>query len=92
MDAIRLENVCKNYGQTQALKSIQLVVKEKSIHGFLGPNGAGKSTTMSIIAGLLKKSSGDVYIFDQKLEKIDPKNDPELEFYRNTPLFIQICS
>ena len=60
--AIELNNVVKEYPGVVALKGINLKVKKGSIHGFLGPNGAGKSTTMSIIAGLIPPTSGDVFI------------------------------
>lgn len=40
-------------------------VRQKTIYALLGPNGAGKSTTLKIIAGMLKKTSGEL-IFNGK--------------------------
>jgi len=59
---IKLENVTKKYGKSEALKGISFEVKEGEVVGLLGPNGAGKSTTMNIITGFIEPSSGTVII------------------------------
>ena len=45
-----------------ALKNISLNVKKGSMLALLGPNGAGKSTLINILAGIVNKTSGDVFI------------------------------
>ncbi|MDC0738013.1 ABC transporter ATP-binding protein [Cognatishimia sp. SS12] len=72
-NAIEISGLTKTYrgsGSTpdkQALKGVDLTVKAGSIFGLLGPNGAGKSTLINIMAGLVRKSAGQVKIwgFDQ---------------------------
>ncbi|WP_417475847.1 ABC transporter ATP-binding protein [Leisingera sp.] len=51
----------------EALKGIDLDIPRGSVFGLLGPNGAGKSTLINILAGLVRKTSGQVSIwgFDQ---------------------------
>ena len=49
--------------RTEALKELNLEVKEGEILGLLGPNGAGKSTFINIIAGLVIKTSGSVNVW-----------------------------
>ena len=44
----------------EALKGINLNIPKQSIFGLLGANGAGKSTLINIIAGLVKKTEGNV--------------------------------
>lgn len=70
-----LEKVYKD--GTEALKSINLEVKEGTIFGLLGPNGAGKSTLISIITTLLSKTKGKVYLdgldLDTKANQIRSK-------------------
>lgn len=62
MNLIKIENLIKSYGNYNALKSINLEVKEGEILGLLGPNGAGKSTTMNIITGYISATEGSVQI------------------------------
>jgi len=60
--AIKVENLCKHYGEQQAVKGISFTVEQGTLFAFLGANGAGKSTTIEILCTLLKKSSGQVTI------------------------------
>ncbi len=55
---IRLENVCKNYGNFPAIVDVSFEILRGEVVGFLGPNGAGKTTTMRIITGFTPPSSG----------------------------------
>ncbi|SEG27808.1 ABC-2 type transport system ATP-binding protein [Thalassococcus halodurans] len=72
-DAIRIQGLRKTYKAQgnapakDALKGIDLTIPEGSVFGLLGPNGAGKSTLINILAGLVKKTAGQVEIwgFDQ---------------------------
>jgi len=62
MDVIRIENLCKSYGQVKAVDNLSFKVKKGELFAFLGVNGAGKSTTISIMCGTLSKDSGNVFI------------------------------
>ena len=53
----------KSYGQIQAVKSLDLRVKQHSIFAFLGPNGAGKSTTIKMLLGLTRPTGGSAKVF-----------------------------
>lgn len=53
----------------QALKDVSLSVPRGSFFALLGPNGAGKSTLINIMAGLVRKSSGTVKIWDRDLDR-----------------------
>jgi len=61
-EPIIIENLSKYYNKFLALNDLSLRVGENKNIGLLGPNGAGKSTTLKIICGLLRASSGSVYI------------------------------
>lgn len=58
---LRIENLCKNYGNFKAVNNLNLHIPKGEIFGFVGPNGAGKTTTMRIVCGLLDASSGKVF-------------------------------
>lgn len=62
--ALTIRDLKKTYKNGfQALKGINLNVRQGDFLALLGPNGAGKSTTIGIISSLVKKSSGKVSIF-----------------------------
>ena len=64
MNVINIQKLTKSFGSTQALKGINLTVRQGEVHGFIGPNGAGKSTTIRILLGILRKTSGEVSMLD----------------------------
>ncbi|HFX3716716.1 TPA: ABC transporter ATP-binding protein [Enterococcus faecium] len=69
-NALEINNLKKIYGSgVEALRGIDLSVKEGDFYALLGPNGAGKSTTMGIITSLVNKTSGKVNVFGYDLDK-----------------------
>jgi ABC-2 type transport system ATP-binding protein len=60
---IETHGLSKTYKNIQALKPLDLKVRQNSIFGFLGPNGAGKTTTIKLMLGLIRPSSGGAAIF-----------------------------
>ncbi len=74
-DAIRIQGLRKTYKAQgnapakDALKGIDLTIPEGSVFGLLGPNGAGKSTLINILAGLVKKTAGQVEIWGFEQDK-----------------------
>ncbi len=62
IEAIRLQNLRKSFGQLQAVQGIDLCVPAGQIFSLLGPNGAGKSTTISMLACLLRPDGGDAWV------------------------------
>jgi len=64
---IRVENLSKRFGETEAVKSVSFQIAEGQIYGLLGPNGAGKTTTLSMLSGLLAPDSGKILFKDQDI-------------------------
>lgn len=73
MNAITVNNLIKDYKEHRAVKGISFEVKEGELFAFLGENGAGKSTTINILSTILKKTSGEVKVFDNVLGEDDDK-------------------
>lgn len=59
----------KRYGDTFAVKGVDLQVRPGEIFGFLGPNGAGKTTTIKMLIGLLRPSAGVARIGGHDLQR-----------------------
>src|SRR3990170_2926676 len=62
---IRLVNLTKTFGETQAVKSINLTIPHRSYCCLIGPSGCGKTTILRMIAGHESPTSGEIYIGDQ---------------------------
>ena len=65
---VEVKNIKKNYGKNEAVKGVSFNIEEDEILGLLGPNGSGKTTTIGMLLGLLKPTSGEIFINGQKLE------------------------
>jgi ABC-2 type transport system ATP-binding protein len=63
MTAAELSGVTKRYGDTEALRGIDLRIEPGELVALLGPNGAGKTTAVRILLGLAKPTSGEAGIF-----------------------------
>lgn len=61
-DLIQMKNITKHYGKIQALRGVDLTVKEGEIVGLLGDNGAGKSTLIKVLSGAIPVSGGKIFV------------------------------
>ena len=69
MNALSIHNLRKTYQNGfEALKGIDLEVRQGDFFALLGANGAGKSTAIGIISSLINATSGDVKIFNYDLK------------------------
>lgn len=60
--AIKINGLQKNFGSLHALRGIDLTIAQGEFFALLGPNGAGKSTLISLLAGLIKPTAGDISV------------------------------
>ena len=61
-DAIVLKHVKKTFGETVAVRDLDLVVPEGALYGVIGPNGAGKTTMIRMILSILFPDRGDLTV------------------------------
>ena len=57
--------------ETHALTNLNLEVNQGEFISIVGPSGCGKTTILSLIAGILKPTSGEIFIGNEKVEKIN---------------------
>ena len=65
---IQIKNLIKTYNNVLAVQNISFKINKGSIIGLLGPNGCGKTTTIGMMLGLIKPSSGSVFINGLNIE------------------------
>ncbi|MDR5823917.1 ABC transporter ATP-binding protein [Caballeronia sp. LZ043] len=62
MNMIELKQVSRRYGDVQALAPLDFSVKQGEFVTLLGPSGSGKTTLLNLIAGMVKPSSGQIFV------------------------------
>jgi lipooligosaccharide transport system ATP-binding protein len=59
---LKVQGLCKRYGETEVVRSLDLDVRRGECFGLLGPNGAGKTTTLRLLLGLIEPDCGSIEI------------------------------
>ncbi|MBV9178367.1 MAG: ABC transporter ATP-binding protein [Nitrososphaeraceae archaeon] len=84
---LRIENLTRNYGSVKALDNFSLEVKSGEFMALLGPSGCGKTTVVRCIAGLINPSVGQIYIGDQLVNQLPPKDRDVAMVFQNYALY-----
>ena len=72
MSEVKIENVSKKFGDTNAVSNLSFTIKDGEFVVLLGPTGAGKTTTLRLIAGLEKADEGKIFIGDEDATLFQP--------------------
>ena len=78
---LECKNISKSFGHVQALKNVSFELRKGEILGLLGDNGAGKSTLISILRGVIKPTSGEIFVRGEKKEFDSPKDANKERLY-----------
>jgi ABC-2 type transport system ATP-binding protein len=70
---ITIDALVKKFGGVTALNEISLEIEQGELFGLLGPNGAGKTTLISILATILKQTSGTAMVCGRNIEREQAK-------------------
>jgi phospholipid/cholesterol/gamma-HCH transport system ATP-binding protein len=71
MPHIRIVNLHKRFGNLVVFRGVNLTISQRECVVILGPSGTGKSVLLKHIVGLLRPDEGEVYIRDQRVDKLD---------------------
>lgn len=70
---LSLHNVKKSFGGAQIIRGVNLELIQGERHAIIGPNGAGKSTLFHLISGLIKPTSGEIFLGGRPIHDLDPE-------------------
>ncbi|MCL2369001.1 MAG: sn-glycerol-3-phosphate ABC transporter ATP-binding protein UgpC [Oscillospiraceae bacterium] len=89
MAGISLQSIRKVYqpGNVVAVEDFNLEIEDKEFIILVGPSGCGKSTTLRMIAGLEEITEGELYIGDQLVNEVAPKNRDIAMVFQNYALY-----
>jgi multiple sugar transport system ATP-binding protein len=87
MAQVALRNVVKMFDKTPAVQGIDLDIADREFIVLVGPSGCGKSTTLRMIAGLEEATSGEIFIGDQLVNDVPPKDRDIAMVFQNYALY-----
>lgn len=70
---IEINDVSKMFGEFAAVDNVNLKIQDGEFLGLLGPNGAGKTTIIKMLTGLLKPTTGTIYVDGEKMSRNNMK-------------------
>ena len=74
MARVLLEGITKKFGSVEAVKKIDLEIRDHEFMVFVGPSGCGKTTTLRMIAGLEEVTEGRIFIGEKLVNDVPPKD------------------
>ncbi len=87
MAQVALRNIVKMFDKTPAVQGIDLDIADREFIVLVGPSGCGKSTTLRMIAGLEECTAGEIFIGDQLVNDVPPKDRDIAMVFQNYALY-----
>ena len=87
MATLNLENLRKQFGDTEILRGIDLSLRDGEMLVIVGASGCGKSTLLRLVAGLETASSGRILIDDRDVTRVDPSERDIAMVFQNYALY-----
>ena len=84
---VRLDRLVKEYNRTVAVDDVSLTIEPGHMVALLGPSGCGKTTCLRMIAGLIRPTSGDVFVNDKKMTGVPVHRRNVGMLFQNYALF-----
>src|SRR5690242_19439561 len=87
MAEVALRNIVKTFDRTPAVQGIDLDIADRDFVVLVGPSGCGKTTTLRMIAGLEDTTAGEIFIGDQLVNDVPPKDRDIAMVFQNYALY-----
>ncbi|HEV8563917.1 MAG TPA: ATP-binding cassette domain-containing protein, partial [Actinomycetota bacterium] len=88
MAKIALENITKVFGSdVVAVSDVSLEIRDGEFMVLVGPSGCGKSTILRILAGLEEVTAGEIFVGDQQVTDLPPKERDVAMVFQNYALY-----
>src|SRR5438045_2925555 len=87
MAQVALRKIVKTFAKTPAVQGIDLDIADREFILLVWPSGCGKSTTLRMVAGLEEATSGEIYIGDQLVNDVPPKDRDIAMVFQNYALY-----
>ena len=84
---LKLVGLGRDFGAFNALRDVNLSIRQGEFIALLGPSGCGKSTTLNIVAGLLPATAGTIWLDDRRIDNLRPEQRGFGMVFQNYALF-----
>ncbi|RAK62355.1 polyamine ABC transporter ATP-binding protein [Phenylobacterium kunshanense] len=84
---VRFEGVSKAFGETAAVRGVDLAIYEREFFALLGPSGCGKTTLMRMLAGFEQPDAGRILLEDRDIQAEPPHRRPVHMMFQSYALF-----
>ena len=87
MAGVQFKRVSKRWGDFVGVRDLDLIVEDKEFLVLLGPSGCGKTTTMRMVAGLEEPSGGEIWIGEDMVNDMTPRERDVAMVFQNYGLY-----
>ncbi|WP_158780762.1 sn-glycerol-3-phosphate import ATP-binding protein UgpC [Pantoea sp. BAV 3049] len=88
MAGVKLQAVTKSYdGKNQIIQPLDVAIRDGEFMVMVGPSGCGKSTLLRMVAGLEQVTTGDIYIDNERVTHLEPKDRGIAMVFQNYALY-----
>ena len=87
MAQVQLESLTKKFGDLVAVDNVDMIIEDSEFIVLVGPSGCGKTTTLRCVAGLEDPTAGEIFIGEQMVNGIPPKDRDIAMVFQNYALY-----